>query len=58
VKMYFDVLKWAIPEPRHPKTAVVMSVVNREVSAVMAGKKTATQAARDMRASALREAGF
>lgn len=58
VKMYYDAVNWAIPEPRHPKTGVVMSVVNREVSAVMAGRKTPAQAARDMKAAAEREAGF
>lgn len=56
VPMYYEAMKFSIPEPRHPKTGAAMAIVNAEVQAVMTGRKTPEVAARDMQARILREA--
>lgn len=56
VGMYFEAMKFSVPEPRHPKTGVAMSIVNAEVQAVMAGRKTPEAGARDMHTRVVREA--
>jgi len=48
VKMYYDVLFYAIPEPMHPAMARWKVIYNSEVQAVLIGRKTPEQAAVDM----------
>ena len=48
VKMYYDVLSYAIPEPMHPAMARWKAIYNSEVQAVLIGQKTPEEAAADM----------
>jgi len=48
VKMYYDVLPYAIPEPMHPAMARWKAIYNSEVQAVLIGQKTPEKAAADM----------
>lgn len=52
VQKYYDVLPWAIPEPRHSRTGALQRIWNAEVQAVMTGQKTPSQAAQDIRRQA------
>lgn len=48
VKMYYDVLPYAIPEPMHLAMERWKAIYNSEVQAVLIGQKTPAEAAADM----------
>ena len=53
VDRYYDVLPWAVPEPRHPDTGVVQQVYNSVTQAVMTGQTSPEEAGQAMREQAL-----
>ncbi|MCD6442434.1 MAG: sugar ABC transporter substrate-binding protein [Thermotogae bacterium] len=48
VKMYMEVVKYAIPEPMHPAMARWKMIYNSETQAVLSGQKTPEEAAKTM----------
>jgi multiple sugar transport system substrate-binding protein len=52
VQKYYDVLPWAVSEPRHPRTGAIQRIWNAEAQAVMTGQKSPRQAAEDLRRQA------
>ncbi|NPV54780.1 MAG: sugar ABC transporter substrate-binding protein [Firmicutes bacterium] len=58
VQKYYNVLPYAIPEPRDPNTGIVKAIMNAEVQAVLTGQKTPKQAAKDMQDQAMQRISF